>query len=199
MTGQGQRSSRPVRLADETDRGDERRQPGADEPEAHRAGYCHDRVLATARAHRGAQPRLQRRRGLVALLRPRRGAPHAPEWLDQSVYRGHEGLREVLHLWTESFDEYHWSQERLIDGDADMVGRPLLPARADQGRRELDRAADRVRVALSGRADRPPRRLLFLGGRDRSGRRHDLIENRTRSCTSCTWMFGGSGSGPMTS
>jgi ketosteroid isomerase-like protein len=44
-----------------------------------------------------------------------------PEWLDQSVYRGHDGLREVLRLWTESFDEYHWSQERLIDGDNDVV------------------------------------------------------------------------------
>jgi hypothetical protein len=45
-----------------------------------------------------------------------------PEWLDQSVYRGHEGLREVLRLWTESFDEYQWSQERLIDGPEAVVG-----------------------------------------------------------------------------
>jgi hypothetical protein len=45
-----------------------------------------------------------------------------PEWLDQSVYRGHEGLREVLNLWTESFDEYQWSQERLIEGDDAIVG-----------------------------------------------------------------------------
>jgi SnoaL-like domain len=45
-----------------------------------------------------------------------------PEWLDQSVYRGHDGLREVLNLWTESFDEYQWSQERLIEGDDAIVG-----------------------------------------------------------------------------
>jgi hypothetical protein len=45
-----------------------------------------------------------------------------PEWLDQSVYRGHDGLREVLRLWTESFDEYHWEEERLIDGPDAVVG-----------------------------------------------------------------------------
>ena len=52
-----------------------------------------------------------------------------PEWLDQSVYRGHDGLREVLRLWTESFDEYHWEEERLIDGPGGRR-RALLPARA---------------------------------------------------------------------
>ena len=45
-----------------------------------------------------------------------------PEWLDQSVYRGHDGLQQVLRLWTESFDEYHWEEQELIDGPDCVVG-----------------------------------------------------------------------------
>ena len=28
----------------------------------------------------------------------------------------------MLRLWTESFDEYHWAQERLIEGPEAVVG-----------------------------------------------------------------------------
>ena len=92
-----------------------------------------------------------------------------------SGLRGHEGLREVLRLWTESFDEYQWWQERLIDGPEAVVGL-YSPARRDQGRRQLDRAADRLRLPLPRREDlrldvffswRPPsRRPAPAPGRD---------------------------------
>lgn len=48
---------------------------------------------------------------------------HMPaQWLDDPVFRGHEGLRKALRLWREGFDEYHWEEERLIDGDDCVVG-----------------------------------------------------------------------------
>jgi ketosteroid isomerase-like protein len=48
---------------------------------------------------------------------------HMPaEWPDDPVYRGRNGLREVLRQWREGFDEYHWEEERLIDGPDCVVG-----------------------------------------------------------------------------
>jgi ketosteroid isomerase-like protein len=29
-----------------------------------------------------------------------------PEWIEKSEYRGHEGVREVVAVWTENFDEF---------------------------------------------------------------------------------------------
>ncbi|MGH2986123.1 MAG: nuclear transport factor 2 family protein [Solirubrobacterales bacterium] len=45
-----------------------------------------------------------------------------PEWLDESVYRGRDGLRQALRQWREGFDEYHWDEERLIDAADCVVG-----------------------------------------------------------------------------
>jgi ketosteroid isomerase-like protein len=47
---------------------------------------------------------------------------HMPvEWPEEPVYRGEEGLRKVVQLWTENFDEYRWEEERLIEVPPDRV------------------------------------------------------------------------------
>ena len=38
-----------------------------------------------------------------------------PEWLEQEVYNGHQGLRELNESWRQSFDEYGLDLERVID------------------------------------------------------------------------------------
>ena len=38
-----------------------------------------------------------------------------PQWLEDSVYTGHDGLRTLAALWTRNFDEYRWDIERIVD------------------------------------------------------------------------------------
>jgi SnoaL-like domain len=44
-----------------------------------------------------------------------------PEWLEDRLYRGHEGLRELATFWTEQFDDYHLSADKFIDLGGDQV------------------------------------------------------------------------------
>jgi ketosteroid isomerase-like protein len=44
-----------------------------------------------------------------------------PEWLDDHLYKGHEGLRKLASQWTESFDEYRLDPERFIDTGSSVV------------------------------------------------------------------------------
>jgi ketosteroid isomerase-like protein len=50
-----------------------------------------------------------------------------PEWLEDHLYEGHDGLRRLASQWTQSIDEYHFNPERLIDTGAEIV--VLLSAR----------------------------------------------------------------------
>jgi ketosteroid isomerase-like protein len=52
-----------------------------------------------------------------------------PEWLEESVYRGHEGIRRIAAQWTENFDQYRLSIEELID-----VGDRVLALLVQRGR-----------------------------------------------------------------
>ena len=38
-----------------------------------------------------------------------------PEWPEDSVYTGHDGVRHAAGLWAESFSEYEWTIDRLVD------------------------------------------------------------------------------------
>jgi ketosteroid isomerase-like protein len=38
-----------------------------------------------------------------------------PEWPDESEYRGHEGYRRALGLWTENFDDFNMEVSELRD------------------------------------------------------------------------------------
>jgi len=45
-----------------------------------------------------------------------------PEWLEDHLYEGHDGIRRLASAWGENFDEYRLDPERFIDaGDAVVV------------------------------------------------------------------------------
>jgi ketosteroid isomerase-like protein len=47
---------------------------------------------------------------------------HAPpEWLEERVYRGHEGIRELASYWVDNFDEYRLDLDRAFDLDSDRA------------------------------------------------------------------------------
>jgi SnoaL-like domain len=64
---------------------------------------------------------------------------HMPsDYPDDSVFKGTEGLKEAVRLWREGFDEYHWAEERLIDGDDCVVGLYYHRGRIKQGGAWID-------------------------------------------------------------
>jgi ketosteroid isomerase-like protein len=50
-----------------------------------------------------------------------------PEWLEDHLYEGHDGLRNLAAHWNENFDEYRLDPERFIDMSDGVVA--LLLAR----------------------------------------------------------------------
>jgi len=47
---------------------------------------------------------------------------HAPpEWLEERVYRGHDGLRELADFWDQQFEDYRLVLERTIELDDGRV------------------------------------------------------------------------------
>jgi ketosteroid isomerase-like protein len=44
-----------------------------------------------------------------------------PEWLEDRLYRGHEGVRKLTAFWTQQFDEFQLEPERFIDLGDDQV------------------------------------------------------------------------------
>jgi ketosteroid isomerase-like protein len=38
-----------------------------------------------------------------------------PEWLEDRLYRGHDGLRRLTAFWTQQFDEYRVEADRYIE------------------------------------------------------------------------------------
>ena|SRR5690242_15826169 len=44
-----------------------------------------------------------------------------PEWLEDHLYKGHDGMRRIASVWGENFDEYRLDLERLIDAGDDVV------------------------------------------------------------------------------
>jgi ketosteroid isomerase-like protein len=44
-----------------------------------------------------------------------------PEWLEDPVYEGHDGIRRIAAYWTQLFDEYRLRVERVIDAGPDRV------------------------------------------------------------------------------
>ena len=44
-----------------------------------------------------------------------------PEWLEEQVYKGHQGLRKLAAAWGDNFAEYRLDFERLIDVADDEV------------------------------------------------------------------------------
>ena len=44
-----------------------------------------------------------------------------PEWLEERVYKGHDGIRRLASMWSENFDEYHLDPERYLEADDQVV------------------------------------------------------------------------------
>ena len=38
-----------------------------------------------------------------------------PEWLEERLYKGHDGIRKIAAVWTENFDNYWLDLEKTID------------------------------------------------------------------------------------
>ena len=44
-----------------------------------------------------------------------------PEWLEEHLYKGHDGIRQIAAVWNESFEEYRLDLEKLIDTEDAVV------------------------------------------------------------------------------
>jgi ketosteroid isomerase-like protein len=44
-----------------------------------------------------------------------------PEWLEDPVYRGHDGIRRLAAYWTELFDQYRLELVRIVEAGDDKV------------------------------------------------------------------------------
>ena len=45
-----------------------------------------------------------------------------PEWLEESEYRGHDGLRALIAVWTDNFDEFEFHNQGFREvGDSVLV------------------------------------------------------------------------------
>ena|SRR5215211_966330 len=44
-----------------------------------------------------------------------------PEWLEDRLYTGHEGVRELAAFWNQQFDQYQQDAEKFIDLGGDQI------------------------------------------------------------------------------
>jgi ketosteroid isomerase-like protein len=51
----------------------------------------------------------------LAYVHPELAWHAPPEWLEEPVYRGREGLRQLAESWGQNFDEYRLDLERVVD------------------------------------------------------------------------------------
>jgi hypothetical protein len=59
--------------------------------------------------------------GLIPFMRPDVDIQSAPGWAGKPQYLGHEGARELALEWTESFQDYGWSDADVEELDEDRV------------------------------------------------------------------------------
>ena len=65
-----------------------------------------------------------------------------PEWLEEPVYYGHDGVRHVSAIWRETFDEYRLDLEEVIDAGDHVVA--LVTRRGRIKRSEGDPIEQRI-------------------------------------------------------
>ena len=83
-----------------------------------------------------------------------------PEWLEQPVYRGHDGVRAIIAVWTENFDDFTLEVARY-----DEVGDRVLMLGETAGR-----------IKGSGVPIRQPLGTVFSDFRDgRIGATHNFL------------------------
>ncbi len=59
--------------------------------------------------------------GTLAIFAPDSVHHPFPEWFERSEYRGHEELKELLAVWTESFDEFAFEISDIRDAGDSVV------------------------------------------------------------------------------
>jgi ketosteroid isomerase-like protein len=59
--------------------------------------------------------------GLIPYCSPDLVLHPFPEWMEAPVYYGHDGLRELLHGWTDGFEDYTPTIDELRDAGDDVV------------------------------------------------------------------------------
>jgi ketosteroid isomerase-like protein len=77
-----------------------------------------------------------------------------PEWPEDSVYRGHDGIRRAAALWAESFSEYVWKIDSLIDAPDCVVGLHHHRGRIRDGGGWVERPLGAVYFLRSGKIAR---------------------------------------------
>jgi ketosteroid isomerase-like protein len=77
---------------------------------------------------------------------------HMPsEWPEEPVYKGHDGLARIDVVLAESFDEFHWEIERLIDAGDRVVGLYHARGRIKEGGAWLEQPIGAVVSLRSGK------------------------------------------------
>jgi hypothetical protein len=71
-----------------------------------------------------------------------------PEWPGPSLFRGKEGLRELIREWAENFNGFRWEVDRVIDGGEQVVALGRIGGESKQLQVQVESAAAGVfRVA----------------------------------------------------
>jgi ketosteroid isomerase-like protein len=75
-----------------------------------------------------------------------------PEWLEERMYRGHEGVRELASYWLQQFDDYRLDLERVIDlGDGRAVALLYQRGRIKESGDAIEHAIGYVAEARDGK------------------------------------------------
>jgi ketosteroid isomerase-like protein len=78
-----------------------------------------------------------------------------PEWPEERVYRGHDGIARLARAWTRSLEDYHWDTKDLIDaGDDTVVGLFLHRGRLSGGVKWIEREVGAVWHLRDGKVAR---------------------------------------------
>jgi ketosteroid isomerase-like protein len=74
-----------------------------------------------------------------------------PEWPEDPVYRGHDGITRVDVLLAEGFNEFHWDIDRLIDAGDCVVGLYHARGRIKEGGTWLEQPIGAVSFLRDGK------------------------------------------------
>ena len=103
-----------------------------------------------------------------------------PEWIVDSPYRGHDGVREAMSVFTETFDDYRAELHEARDA-GDRVVALVWQSGVIKGSREPVRQAIGVVYPISVTASRRGIVLPELGGGPRSRRSFGVEKGQART------------------
>ena len=77
-----------------------------------------------------------------------------PEWPDERLYEGYDGLRRVVALWNESFDEFRLALDRAIDAGDHVIALLYQRVRIKGSNSEIEHRVGWDCEVLNGRIAR---------------------------------------------